>query len=229
MQENGESTASGRLAAKFPLDPIWYRAIEEATRLGCGMNIVDIAVLCITQKSIFARPAGFEQVADIQRAVFGTTHSDHMALVNAFNRYLHVREKHEQEDGPQFDLELWCKRHFLHKSALEAAYDARDKLGPLLQRTAMLTATHASIQDKTAVKKALARALRTQIAFHYLEPDQYQTLHEGVVAQLDPCSCLVNQRAEWIVYTNLQKVGGRVYMEYATQIDAEFLVVSTMG
>ena len=76
------------------------------------MDIVDIAVLCSSQKPIWAQVPGYQQVADVSRAAFATFPSDHLALANAFNLYMRAREKHQEETPPKFDLGTWCKLHW---------------------------------------------------------------------------------------------------------------------
>ncbi|EQL01271.1 ATP-dependent RNA helicase Prp43 [Ophiocordyceps sinensis CO18] len=53
LKDDAALTPSGHLAAKCPLDPIWYRARPSLrrgeTKLGCSMDIVDIALLCSSQ------------------------------------------------------------------------------------------------------------------------------------------------------------------------------------
>jgi pre-mRNA-splicing factor ATP-dependent RNA helicase DHX15/PRP43 len=104
LKDDAALTPSGRLAARCPLDPIWYRAIEAGAELGCAMDIVDIALLCSSQATIFMRPAQYRQVADLAKTAFAHPLSDHLSLANAFNAYMHVRRIHQKEIGPKFDL-----------------------------------------------------------------------------------------------------------------------------
>ena len=60
-------------------------------------------------------------------------------------------------------------------------------------------------------------------AIHY-RGDVYRTVHENTDALLSPVSSLVGRNHEWIVYTTLQKTGGKQQLHIATVIDAEWLV-----
>ena len=190
------------------------------------MDIVDIAVMCSTQKSIFANPPQWEQVTDVSMAVFPTCPSDHIALANAFNMYMLAREKHQKPDGLIFDLTAWCDAHSLNHQALEEARKLREAIGPFLKGTAKLNPTRASMQGQTPVLKALAIALCTQAAIFQGSHDEYRTVHENVAARLEPHSALVNGNYEWIVYSSLTKSARKIYLDIATAINAGWLVVS---
>lgn len=220
--DEGQLTRSGKIAAKFPLGPLWYHAIGVGANLGCSMNLVDIAVLCNTSKPILARPPGYEQVADVAHGGVKAP-SDHLTLENAFNFYMIAREK--IQDKPVI-LRNWCLDHFLDQAALEEAIKTRAALGPFLKHTAQLAPTRVSTTDFTTERKALAIAFCTRTAIRYGGVDEYRTVHENVAALLEPTSALVSQDFEWVVFNKLVMSGGRVYLEVATPINAEWLVVS---
>ncbi|KDN62326.1 putative pre-mRNA-splicing factor ATP-dependent RNA helicase prp43 [Colletotrichum sublineola] len=223
LKDDAAPTQSGRLAAKCPLDPVWYRAIEAGAKLGCSMNIVDIALLCNSQSSIFLRPPQYRQVADVARTAFAHPLSDHLTLTNAFDAYMQVRRIHQQENPPKFDLGVWCTDHFLNMEALEQVRIARQRLSPFLSDVAKIPPTSASVMDTTSVRKALAIAFHTHSAIHHTG-DEYRTVHENTPALLSPLSFLVGANYEWIVYTNFHMGGGKQYLQIATAIKAEWLV-----
>lgn len=189
------------------------------------MTMVDIAVLCNSSKSILTPMPRYEQVADMSRAAVAGYPSDHLALVNAFDTYIRVREMHGK--NPAFNLRNWCKVHFMDYAALEEAYGARDALTPFLKQCARYPPTRKSTTDNAIVQKALAIALCTQVAVSSSRATgEYRTVHENVPALLGFNSSLLPGDYEWVVYTNLVMSGGKVHMETATAIDAEWLVVS---
>lgn len=95
-------------------------ATEEGTKIEIdyGMKVLGFAVICSTRIFTVCRPASHEQAADLQRAAFATFQSDHIAVVNAFNRFLRILEEYQKDGGPNFDPEIWRKRHFLDITAL---------------------------------------------------------------------------------------------------------------
>lgn len=231
MTDDAASTFSGRLAAMFPVEPIWWRAIEIAIKLGCTLNIVDIALLCTSQPSIFLRPSGFRQAAGPSRTAFEDPLSDHLTLANAFNAYLQARQLYVQESGPKFDLAGWCLYHGLNMRALEQVCESRDDLESFLENldngpnNIRIPFTRAPATDATIVRKALAIAFCTQTAIRR-KGDEYRTVHGNASALLSSHSSLVQGNHEWIMYDDFHKAGGMQYLQIATAIDPEWLVVS---
>ncbi|KAL7900496.1 hypothetical protein HDV64DRAFT_244362 [Trichoderma sp. TUCIM 5745] len=232
LKADGICTTSALLAAQAPLDPIWWRAISTAVNFGCTMNIVEIALLCSSQVSIFLRPAGYRQVADLARTAFMDSLSDHVTLSNAFNAYMRVREIHQQEDGPDFSLDEWCLEHALNIQALEDVRNARLGLLTFLNEVnrragrIRYPTTRAPVTDMTSVRKTLAIAFCTHTAIHH-SGDTYRTVHENTPALLAPLSSLVDANHEWVVYTDFLTTGGKQFLQTISAINAEWLTVRT--
>ncbi|CAH0016620.1 unnamed protein product [Clonostachys rhizophaga] len=224
LKDDGFLTPLGKIASQFPMDPIWYRAIHIGAELVCAMDIVDIAVVCNSQKSIFADAPKHQQVADLFRGAAARYPSDHMALANAFNMFTAEREKCRQDNAPKSKLRDWCKSNFLNFDALDGIRIARDKLGPFLEGTAKLNASIASQRDAKSVPKALAIAFAHQTAIYNGGDDEYRTVPENTSGRLSPTGSLIDGNYEWIVYTRFSVTGRKIYFENATAIDAEWLV-----
>ncbi|KAI9148126.1 Pre-mRNA-splicing factor ATP-dependent RNA helicase PRP43 [Paramyrothecium foliicola] len=224
MDDKFEITASGRVADKCQVDPIWYHAIEEAAKLGCAMDMVDIAAVCNTQKSIFANVPGFEQVVNVLRASAAPHPSDHAALVNVFHRYIRERDAVINDDNAETMLLIRCQGRFLNYHALEEARKIRDALTGVLKKDGTLTPSRTTNRNSTAIHKALATAFCTRIAYFHGGVDEYRTVHENVSVRLHPLSSLVGGNFAWIVFNNITVSAGKVYAETASPINAEWLV-----
>ncbi|KAH7127456.1 pre-mRNA-splicing factor ATP-dependent RNA helicase PRP43, partial [Dactylonectria macrodidyma] len=214
----------GYLAAACPLDPIWYHAIEEGAKLGCAQDIADIAAVCSSQKDIFLRPVDHLHAADVPSRAMAGLPSDHLTLANAFNLYMHTREENQKGEAPRVDLDAWCRQYFLDIAVLEEVRKTREAVGRFMKNASKTPATRASGRDTESVRKALAIAFCTQTAIYDGSSDNYRTVHENVLARLAPLSVLLNGKYEWIVYTALNATGGKVFLETATPINAEWLV-----
>ncbi|CAG9973985.1 unnamed protein product [Clonostachys byssicola] len=224
LKDDGFLTPLGRIAAHFPIDPIWYRAIHIGAGLGCAFDIVDIAVVCHSQKSIFAHAPEHQRVADLFRATAARYPSDHVALANFFHMFMAEREKCQPDEDPRSKLHDWCKYNFLDFDALEGIRNTRKRLHKFLGATAKLKPSMASQRDVTSVPKALAIAFAHHAAIYNGGDDEYRTVPENTSGRLSPTSCLVNGNWEWIVYHRFSATGTKVYFEIATAIDAEWLV-----
>ncbi|KAM0514559.1 hypothetical protein ACHAPE_006855 [Trichoderma viride] len=224
-------TIPGYLATQCPVEPIWWRAIIVASKLGCTLNIVDIALLCSSQPSIFLRQSKSREAVDLSRVSFEDPLSDHLTLANAFNAYMQVRQLYEQENGPKFDLAGWCLYHGLNMRALEEVCKSRDNLEDFLRQPIKylkdinILWTRAPDTDTTRVRRALAIAFCTQTAIHRTG-DEYRTVHGNTSALLSSQSSLIQGNHEWIMYDSLHKTTGKQYLQIVTAIDTEWLVAS---
>mgnify|MGYP000860850772 CR=1 FL=1 len=186
------------------------------------MDIVDIALVCSSQKSIFTNKPEFRELEDLSRMAFAAYPSDHLALLNAFGLYMRA---FEHKDDPNFSLQEWCAVHFLDMQVLEEIRWKRQELGPFLKNVAKLPPTRASTREPWRVQKALAIAFCNQTAIFHATPDEYRTVHENVATRLSPLSSLLGGNYEWVVYTNFISSSGRVYIDIVTPIQAEWLLV----
>ncbi|KAM3501493.1 hypothetical protein MY10362_005516 [Beauveria mimosiformis] len=219
INDDGRTTKSGRTASTIQLSPAWFRAVEEAAATSTGsIDMMDLAVMCSLQKSIFLRPAGHEQVADLARAMFQYGPSDHLTLLNAFHQFERAVEK--SKNNEDFSLKGWCNMHYLDIDVLEEVLTTRAIVGSQFKRTNICAST-ASIRSPGLIK-ALARAFCNQIA--YLDNGSYRTVNTHVMARVSPHSCLVNQNAVWVVYTKLIMPGRDVEMDAVSTISLDWLL-----
>ena len=253
LDKSGTPTPSGMQASRFPIGPMWYRAIDVASKIGpkgdtklnCVTDMLEIAVLCSLQRPIFLRPWGYTQVAGLLHTAFAHPLSDHLTLVNAFNAYFHVRtihkarkaardkpaaERSEQEAldaaKPDFSLEGWCHVHALSSPALEDAITMRRQLNRSLA-AADISGSRAEITDLTTVRKALALAFPNRVAIHHAG-SAYRAVPENTGGLVLPASPLFGRTSEWIIQTHFQTTGRRQYFGPATAINAEWLVVRSL-
>ncbi|CAG9994486.1 unnamed protein product, partial [Clonostachys byssicola] len=223
LRTDGKLTTVGKLAAMCPLEPIWYRAIEIGADLGCSTDIVDIAVLCSSQKPIFLQPLGIVRVARAAQEAFMRPGSDHLTLLNAFRAFMHARRSFEGQEDSEMALRHWCLVNFLSMEALEEVRLARQAVGSFLHTNTKLTLSCASITDETTIPKTLAIAFFTHTAIHRTG-DEYRTVHENFPALLSPDSALVGANYEWVVYTGFLLSGGRQCLQQATAISAAWIM-----
>ncbi|CAH0055165.1 unnamed protein product [Clonostachys solani] len=225
--DDGTTTGSGRIAARIPIDAIWFHAIEVASEFGCTLDMLDLAAVSTSQRPIFTRPPGHEEIADATRRQFATCPSDHLAMLNAFNFYLTQCKKQEQaiKDGaPKPDIKAWCETHFLDRAGLDEACKIRERVGKYLSQVARLKLLRAPSGNQAVIVKALATAFCTQLAIWKRPDDIYRTIHENVSAQIDTRSALIGGNWEWVVYTKLTKAGARVVLQEVSTVPARELV-----
>lgn len=189
------------------------------------MDIVDIAMICTSDRCIYLKPQPIEQLADVARMRIGATcSSDHIAMVDAFNAYTHVERM--RHDGKQIDLELWCSRRFLDIRALELVREKRERFGSYLKKDAKLKPSRASTKNITVVAKALATAFCTQIAFCFNRTGEYRTVHDNVPALIGPRSAALKRNHTLVMFNSITLTGGKFILDTVTAIRADWIIVS---
>lgn len=88
--DNGAISETGRLAAKLPAHPDWYKAIVEGHKLDCSDDIISLAALNSTQNPIFARSHKVRYAPDTAHTQFACPISDHISQLNALHAYVRV-------------------------------------------------------------------------------------------------------------------------------------------
>lgn len=205
--------------AKFPVDPVWYLAIVEAEKLSCSCEIVSIAALLSTQKSIFVRPYNYRYVADLAREGWAHPKSDHLTLLNAFHAYQITRRE------CKVDIEQWCTDNFLSKVALETVSEIR---GALMCRMGEMNIPVHSTQAgnpeyETNIRKALALSFVHHSAMQVPGRETYKTVRQNIYANVHTHSVLVNGQNEWVVFDKFA-YSGIQYLQTVTAVEAEWLV-----
>ncbi len=109
--------------SEFPLDPSMSRVLLEAERLSCGAEMLTIVAMLsvptvfiryfVDRRSLMLtvghRPRDREEEADTMREKFGVPESDHLTLLNVYERWK------EQNCSTN-----WANEHYLHIKAVRA-------------------------------------------------------------------------------------------------------------
>lgn len=220
--DNGAISETGRLAAKLPAHPVWYKAIVEGHKLDCSDNIISIAALNSTQNSIFARPHDVRYVADLAHTQFACPVSDHISQLNALHAYVRVSSQ------GKVDMDMWCFETFLDRRTLEEVIQIRIQLKDMAERllkARLKAANFGNLACHTNIRKALARSFFYRSAIYSDKGDDiYATVHDSWPAGIHPESSLVGINHEWVIFSEFVHTG-RQYMQNITAVDPEWLIV----
>lgn len=182
-----------------------------------------LAALCTLRRSIFLRPFGDEQVANMARSKFAVRDSDHLNQMDALTQFIRAREK-SADPNEALELNAWCAERYLNRQALEEAAEMRVLVG-FHAKDSKIPPTAAG-KRSPALVKSLARAFCNNIAY-YDGNGMYRTVNTHVMARLPPHSCLLGKHAKWVVFTRLEMKGrGGVEMDAASAISLDCLLVS---
>ncbi|CAF3432241.1 unnamed protein product [Fusarium graminearum] len=101
LTDVGVITERGHKAARLPVHPLWYNALERAHELGCSDEIITIAATKSVRNYILTRPSATRQAADLAHQQFSCPMSDHITGLNAFHAYLDTEASSDHSDALQ--------------------------------------------------------------------------------------------------------------------------------
>lgn len=159
-------TETGKLAAKLPVDPIWYCALSAAVKHGCVSEVVSLAAISSIQGDIRVQPKGpiASEASDVAWSHVAHPLSDHITQLNALHAFM--RTKAEEK----VDLERWCLDHFVFKPAMDEVCQLREQIKNIWTRELKQSYLSLSLAKRTepgystAVRRALAEGLLTRTA-----------------------------------------------------------------
>ena len=125
MDINNELTPLGRILAKLPLDPRLGKMIVLGTIFSVPDALAIIAAQSSNLSEIFNLPLNRKHLAPAQRGFAAGRHSDHLAILNAFQQWLH-KSRH----GELAEIEF-CQQRMLSLPALRMTNEAKVSVGSL--------------------------------------------------------------------------------------------------
>jgi pre-mRNA-splicing factor ATP-dependent RNA helicase DHX38/PRP16 len=210
LDNTGELTAIGRSMAEFPLEPSMSRVLLEAERLECGAEMLTIVAM-LAVPTVFFRPKEREEDADNMRDKFAVPESDHLTLLNVYERW-------KQNNYSA----RWSTEHFLHVKALRKVREVRGQLADIaLQRKMMM---HSCGNDWDVLRRALCAGLFHNSAKAKGAAGQYANMRTGLQINLHPTSSLSLGAASdhYVIYQELV-LTTKEYMRNVTIVDPLWL------
>lgn len=125
LDDEGELTHLGSLAANFPLDPALAVMLIRSPECYCSNEILTLTAL-MSVPQIFLRPPNKRAEADEMKDSFSHPYGDLLTMLNAF----HAFKQPQSQDEP----DAWCRRHFLSYRALSQADRIRSQLGVMMEK-----------------------------------------------------------------------------------------------
>jgi pre-mRNA-splicing factor ATP-dependent RNA helicase DHX15/PRP43 len=216
LDDEGELTALGRLAAEFPLDPALAVMLISSPEFYCSNEVLSLTAL-LSVPQLFVRPANARQRADQMKNLFAHQDGDHLTMLNVY----HAFKSPEAQQNPR----QWCHDHFLSFRALQQADDVRMQLKRIMEREEIeLMST--PFDDKKYyenIQRALVSGFFMQVAKRETSGKTYSTvdsqtvlLHPSTVLQVD---------AQWVIYNEFV-LTTKNYIRTVTVVKPEWLVVS---
>ncbi|KAF1817271.1 pre-mRNA-splicing factor ATP-dependent RNA helicase PRP43 [Eremomyces bilateralis CBS 781.70] len=215
LDDDGELTQLGRLAAEFPLDPALAVMLISSPEFYCSNEMLSLTAL-LSVPQIFVRPANARKRADEMKDLFAHPSGDHLTMLNVY----HAFRGPQAQDNPK----QWCHDHFLSYRALQQADNIRLQLKRIMEREEIeLMST--PFEDKKYyenIQRALVAGFFMQVAKRDGTGKTYITVKDDQSVLLHP-STVLGQDSDWVVY-NEYVLTSKNYIRTVTAIKPEWLL-----
>jgi len=210
LDDNGDLTELGKVMVEFPLDPSLSKILIVSEKYGCSSEIATI-VSMLNVQSIFVRPKDYEKQADLARERFYIPESDHLTLLNVYEKWRLNNNSIE-----------WANENFLNYKSLKKVNDVRKQIILImLNNNIQLISCKNNWED---VRKCI-------IAGYFLNAaklkgiGEYVNLRTGIPCVLHPSSAIysLGYTPDYCVYHELIMTS-KEYMSCVTAIEPSWLV-----
>ena len=210
LDDKGDLTDLGKIMVEFPLDPALSKILIVSEKFGCSSEIATI-VSMLNVQSIFVRPKDFETQADLARERFYIPESDHLTLLNVYEKW--------RLNGNSME---WANENYLNYRSLKKVNDVRKQIILImLNNNIKLVSCKNNWED---VRKCI-------IAGYFLNAaklkgiGEYVNLRTGIPCVLHPSSAIysLGYTPDYCVYHELIMTS-KEYMSCVTAIEPSWLV-----
>lgn len=215
LDDEGDLTVLGKLAADFPLDPALTVMLISSPEFYCSNEMLSLTAL-LSVPQIFVRPNNNRKRADEMKNLFAHPDGDHLTMLNVY----HAFKSPEAQANPK----QWCHDHFLSLRALQSADNVREQLKRIML-THDVDLISTPFEDKKYyenIRKALVAGFFMQIAKRDGNGKAYITVKDNQNVLLHP-STVLGQDSEWVLYNEFV-LTSKNYIRTVTAVKPEWLL-----
>ncbi|CAN7026726.1 hypothetical protein IGI04_025049 [Brassica rapa subsp. trilocularis] len=223
LDENEQLTALGRYLAKLPMEPKLGKMLILGAILGCLDPILTVAA-GLSVRDPFLTPLDKKDLAEAAKSQFSRDHSDHLALVRAYEGY-----KRAEEEAGVYD---YCWKNFLSIQSMRAVDSLRKEFFSLLKDTGLIDGTPATCKsggnDDNLTRAVICYGLYPGICsvVHNERAFSLKTMEDGQVLLY---SNSVNARETkipypWLVFNEKIKVNS-IFVRDSTAVSDSVLIL----
>ncbi|XP_045476093.1 dosage compensation regulator [Harmonia axyridis] len=127
LDKNDELTPLGRIIAKLPIEPRLGKMMVLGCIFMCGAPLATMAANSTTFPEIFQMEMGQRRLSNHQRALAGDRHSDHVAMLTAFELWDRARQGGEEAEI------RFCEYKGISMPTMRVTWEAKYQLQQILQ------------------------------------------------------------------------------------------------
>jgi pre-mRNA-splicing factor ATP-dependent RNA helicase DHX38/PRP16 len=210
LDDKGNLTETGKVMVEFPLDPPLSKILIVSSKYGCSSEIATI-VSMLSVPTIFLRPKDHEKEADSAREKFFVPESDHLTLLNVYEKW----------KMNSYSVE-WANEHFFHAKSLKKVREVRQQLLYIMKNNHI--DLNSCDNNWDIIRKCICSGYFTN-ATKLKGIGEYVNLRTGIPCVLHPSSAIysLGYTPDYCVYHELIMTS-KEYMSCVTAIDPLWLV-----
>ncbi|CAH8381724.1 unnamed protein product [Eruca vesicaria subsp. sativa] len=223
LDEKENLTALGRYLSKLPMEPKLGKMLILGAILGCLDPILTVTA-GLSVRDPFLTPVDKKNLAEAAKSQFSRDHSDHLALVRAYEGW-----KRAEEEGAVYD---YCWKNFLSIQSMRAIDSLRKEFFSLLKDTALQDGNPATCKsggyDENLTRAVICYGLYPGICsvVHNEKSFSLKTMEDGQVLLY---SNSVNARETkipypWLVFNEKIKVNS-IFVRDSTAVSDSVLIL----
>ena len=210
LDDNGNLTDIGKIMVEFPLDPSLSKILIVSSKYHCSSEIATI-VSMLSVPSIFLRPKDREKEADAQREKFLVPESDHLTLLNVYEKW-----KNNNYSSS------WANDHYVYVKSLRKVKEVRQQILDIMKINHLELNSCENNWD--IIRKCICSGYFNN-ATKLKGIGEYVCLRTGIPCVLHPNSAIysLGYTPDYCVYHELIMTT-KEYMSCVTAIDPLWLV-----
>ncbi|PKI52734.1 hypothetical protein CRG98_026885 [Punica granatum] len=211
------SNPVGHQMARLPLDPIYSKAIVQASSFNCLEEML-ITVAMLSAESIFYSPREKSEEAKTAMKCFASPEGDHVTLINVFraaDEFLEKRKTVTSKDKDDKILRKWCKENFINSRSLRHARDTYRQIRGHAEQMGLHFASCGD--DLLQFRRCLAASFFLNAALRQPE-GAYRALASGQAVRIHPSSVLNQTKADCVIFNELVQTSQK-YIRSVSIID----------
>ncbi|KAI9644104.1 hypothetical protein NHQ30_007457 [Ciborinia camelliae] len=211
--------------AELAVEPMMAKTLLSASSFNCLSEILTIAAMTSVGGNIFYNDYDDKKAMETSKRRFAVEEGDHITLLNIYQSFITKGKKQ-----PRF-----AHDNYLNFKALSKAISIRAQLKRYLERFGISvdeTLSSSSNPNMLSVggpdkSEQIRRCLTTGYFAHAakMQPDgTFRNVGGGTILHAHPSSLMFNRKCEWVVFSEVVEIGGKVYIRDLSKIERAWLV-----